>query len=153
MSPSSRPLKFTAGIHLLGINPYVDVPDGIWDGIGRSSSIPVKGTINQFPFRSTLVPVKSGPHRLYINQGMRKGAGIGVGDMVEILLEYDPDPREEPVPGLLSRALGRDEAARSAWDSLVPSRRREILRYLNSLKGEEALRRNVTKVLKKIREE
>jgi uncharacterized protein YdeI (YjbR/CyaY-like superfamily) len=83
---------------------------------------------------------------------MRKGAGVGVGDIVRILLEYDPDPRSEPTPDLFNLALDRDEAARAAWKALIPSRRREILRYLNSLKSPEAIRRNVEKVLKKIKE-
>jgi hypothetical protein len=149
--PSSRVLKFTAEIQLLGINPYVDIPDEIREAVGRKGNLPVKGTVNDHPFRSTLVPVRGGPHRLYINMEMRKGTGVGVGDTVEILLEYDPDPRPEPVPEPLTRALEQDGEAKSAWEALNPSRRREILRYLNSLKSPEAIQRNVEKVLKKIK--
>lgn len=152
MPPASRPLKFTAEIQLTGINPYLDVPEGIREAFGRGGNLPVKGTINNHPFRSTLVPVRGGPHRLYINLEMRRGAGVGVGDTVEILLEHDPDPRVEPVPEILNLALEQDEAARAAWEALTPSGRREILLYLNSLKSQDAIRRNVEKVLRKIRE-
>jgi hypothetical protein len=146
-------MKFTAEIRLLGINPYVDVPGKTGEAMGRKGNLPVKGTVNSFPFRSTLVPVRGGRHRLYMNMEIRKGAGVGVGDTVEILLEYDPDLRVETVPDPLILALEKDEGARAAWEALTPSRKREILRYLNSLKSEVSLRRNMEKVLGKIREE
>lgn len=145
---SSRPLKFTAKIGIVGINPCVNVPEEISRVLGKKGNIPVRGAVNGFPFRSTLVPVKEGPYRLYLNMGMRKGAGAEAGDTVEILLEPDPDPRPEPVPGPLMDALGLDPGAAAAWDALAPSRRREILRYLNSLKSRDALARNVEKVIR-----
>jgi hypothetical protein len=153
MPAPSRPLKFIAEVRLLGINPYVDVPEEIGEAIGRKGNLPVRGTVNRHPFSSTLVPVRGGRHRLYMNMEMRKGAGVGVGDTVEILLEYDPDLRVETVPDPLILALEKDEGARAAWEALTPSRKREILRYLNSLKSEVSIRRNVEKVLGKIREE
>jgi uncharacterized protein YdeI (YjbR/CyaY-like superfamily) len=79
---------------------------------------------------------------------MRKGATVGVGDTAEIVLEPDLEPRLEPVPDLLEEALNRDGGAKAAWETLVPSRRREILRYLNSMKSPDALARNVEKVIR-----
>jgi hypothetical protein len=144
-------MKFTAELQQVGMNPYVDVPGEVRVAMGGKGNLPVKGTINGYPFRSTLVPVRGGLHRLYMNTGMRKGAGVGGGDTVEIQLECDPDPRTEPIPEPLTRALEQNGEARSAWEALNPSRRREILRYLNSLKSPEAIQRNVEKVLKKIK--
>jgi hypothetical protein len=140
-------MKFTTEIHQIGINPYVDVPGEIRVAMGKKGNLPVKGTVNNFPFRSTLVPVRGGLHRLYMNTEMRKRAGVGVGDRVEILLDYDPDPRPEPIPEPLTRALEQNGGVKSAWEALSPSRRREILRYLNSLKSPAAIQRNVAKVL------
>lgn len=146
-------VRFTARIGITGINPFVSVPEDIRRALGGSGTIPVKGTVNGFAFRSTLVPVRKGPYRLYVNMGMRKGSGAGTGDTVEIVLEPDPAPRPETVPGPLEQALDLNPGARAAWDALVPSRRREILRYLNSLKGREALARNVEKVVRVLKGE
>ena len=147
MIGQSRSLKFTATIHKVGINPSVNVPEKISRVLERTGNIPVRGTVNGFAFRSTLVPVKGGPYRLYLNSGMQKGADIGVGNIVEVLLEYDPDPRVDPIPDLLLEEFNRNPGAMSTWNALVPSRRKEILRYLNSLKSHDALARNVRKVI------
>jgi hypothetical protein len=141
------PFRFTARIGIAGINPFVSVPEDIRRALGGTGNIPVKGTVNGFSFRSTLVPVRKGPYRLYVNMDMRKGSGADTGDTVEIILGPDTMPRHEPIPGLLEQALELHPGARAAWNALVPSRRRAILRYLNSLKGRDALGRNVEKVI------
>jgi len=134
-------------IRRAGINPCVDVPGEISRALGEKGNILVTGTVNGFVFRSTLVPVRGAPYRLYLNMEIRKGTGTRVGETVEIILEPDPDPRVEPVPDLLREALDLDAGPNAAWDALPPSRRREILRYLNSLKSRDALARNVAKVI------
>jgi hypothetical protein len=151
LSTVTRSLKFTGAIRKIGINPHVSVPEDITRALGGTGNIPVKGMVNGFAFRSTLVPVRGGPHRLYLNLEIRKGATVGVGDTAEIVLEPDLEPRLEPVPGLLGEALSRDGRAKAAWEALVPSRRREVLRYLNSLKSPDALARNVEKVIRTMR--
>ena len=51
--------SFKAKIYKVGINPCVDVPEKIYSKlIATKGYIPVKGTINQFPFQQTLCPVK-----------------------------------------------------------------------------------------------
>jgi len=108
--------------------------------------IPVRGMLNDCPIRSSLVPVGGGAHRLYINGDMRKLAGVGVGDKVHLVLEIDLLPRRQPVPDALARALNNDDRVREAFGRLRPSRRQEILAYLNSLKRPESIARNVDKV-------
>jgi hypothetical protein len=98
-------------------------------------------------FRTTLVPLQSEPTRLYLDTWMREAAGVGVGDLVHVSLRLDLESREIPIPGPLLAALEENAKARAAWDALAPSRRREILTYLNFLKTPEALERNVRKTI------
>jgi hypothetical protein len=98
-------------------------------------------------FRSTLVPSRSGPTRLYLDTWMRETAGVGVGDNVCVTLKPDPDSRELPIPDQLHQLLKADAEAQALWDKLAPSRQREILTYLNFLKTPEAVERNVQKVM------
>lgn len=139
--------EFTSTILKAGINPYVDVPEEIGRTFGTHGNIPVKGFINEYSIRATLVPIGGGRHRLYINGEMRRGAGVEVGDTIRVSLEPDNEPRELPVPLLLRKFLDSDSKAGAAWDKLPPSYRREYLAYLNSLKTPEALERNVRKVI------
>lgn len=139
--------KFSQKIYKVGINPCVEVPRRVSDDIGKNGYVSVKGTINDAPFRSTLVPIAPTRHRLYINGEMRKTSKVGVGDKIEVVLEFDDQPRETPMPRALSEALEANPKAKARYDSYTPSRQREILAYLNSLKKPETLRSNIARLL------
>lgn len=98
-------------------------------------------------FRSTLVAPRSSAPRLYLDTWMRETAGVGVGDRVRVTLKPDSASRELPMPAVLREALKENEQAKAAWELLAPSRRREILTYLNFLKTPAALERNVRKTI------
>ena len=139
--------RFSAVIYKLGVNPCVDVPPGVSRAFGKRGPVPVAGTLNGSPFRANLMPKGDGTHRLYLNGVMRKAAGVDVGDRVEMRLEFDPQPRMLSRPEALRRALEASPEAKAAFERLTPSRRKEILAYLNALKRPESLQRNVEKVI------
>jgi hypothetical protein len=144
--------SFSAKISKIGINPYVGVPEDVLQSIfeqaGKSKGpIPIRGTINRKPFTQTLVKYQ-GAWRLYINGVMREAAGIDVGDQAHIQLEFDPAPRTEPIHPRLVQALAKNRSAKAAFVKLIPSRQKEILRYLNSMKTEESVERNIERVIK-----
>jgi uncharacterized protein YdeI (YjbR/CyaY-like superfamily) len=49
------------------------------------------------------------------------------------------------MPPKFAAALARDSRARAAFENLTPSHRKDILNYLNWLKTDEALERNIKK--------
>jgi hypothetical protein len=148
--------EFTATISKIGINPVVDPPDEMLEPIfaaaGRNKGpLRVRGTINGVEFQQTLVRFR-GKWRLYINGVMCRSAGVGEGDTVDIALEYDNEPRQDRIPNSLTAALDKNRQAREAFEALTPSRRREISCYIGSLKTEEAIKRNIEKVLRMLTE-
>lgn len=142
---------FSAPVHQTGSNPYVDIPMRVSRALGQRGYIPVKGRINRFAFRGTLVPLGEGRHRLFVNGTMRRGAGVVVGDRVRVSLEIDHGPRDLPVPIDLARGL-RDAGAWSAFRRARPSDRKDILAYHAALKTAEARQRNVQRVLEHLRQ-
>lgn len=78
---------------------------------------------------------------------MRKRAGVGVGDKIKLVLKLDTKPRIVPIPEELAKELKRNKKAKTAWEKLSPSHRKEILSYLNFLKTPEALQRNIKKLI------
>jgi hypothetical protein len=109
--------------------------------------IPVKGRIKEHRFEQTLVPVKNRPYRLYVNGLMLKGSGSRLGDSVTFSIEQTAAKRKDSLmPKDLKRKL-LETNLMSAFSSLVPSRQKEILRYLNYLKTPEAKARNIDRVL------
>ena len=57
------------------LKPPFDVPTVF----GTRARVPVKGTINGFPFRSSLMNMGDG-HMMVVNRKMREGAGCQAGD-------------------------------------------------------------------------
>ena len=145
--------SFKAKIYKVGINPCVDVPEKIYSKlIATKGYIPVKGTINQFPFQQTLCPVKNGPYRLYVNIPMMKGADVVTGDTAKFSIEQDDKPKTQiEVPAFLTTALIKNKLM-AAFEELTPSRQKEISKYLGYLKTEEAKKRNLEKLMSSLKQ-
>jgi hypothetical protein len=147
----SKPHSFTATIGKIGINPFVDVPEAIGTALGGPGYIPVAMTIDGHPFPANLVPLGKGRYRLFLHGQMRKAAGKDVGDTVAIGLRLDAAPRVVPVRPEFQAALDGDAAAKAEFEALTPSRRSEILRYLNNLKQADSVERTIAKVMARLR--
>jgi len=144
-------ISFSAKIFKIGINPYVLLPAGVLKNIFKEAGkdkgpIPVRGTIDSHAFIQTLVKY-AGKWRLYLNGPMRKAAAKDVGDKVTIELQYDAKERTiSPHPNFAA-ALKKNKKATTTFNSLPPSRQKEIIRYINSLKTEESIDRNIQKAI------
>lgn len=142
---------FTGRVGKLDINPYVQIPDDILQNLQQEAGkakalLPVRGTLQGKPFLANVVRY-GGLWRLYLNTEMRKAANVEVGDDVTIEIQFDGNTRTVPMPPQFSLALSKDKQAKEAFENLAPSRQREILRYLNSLKQPATLARNIEKVI------
>jgi hypothetical protein len=147
-------LRFRAPIAIRGVNPYVPVSALRAAELkpGWRRPMPVRIQVNgkpDDPWRVNMMPTGDGGFFLYLQGQVRKDSGAGVGDEVEVTVEFDEDYRGGPaaLPDWFGEALGANPAAREAWDRLTPSRRKEIVRYLSSLKSPEARRRNLERAL------
>jgi hypothetical protein len=147
--------SFTAKIYKIGINPAVDPPENVlkklFEVAGKDRGpIPVRGTINGAEFNQTLVKFQGG-WRLYVNGEMLKASGSKLGDEVKVDIEYDSMPRNVSMPVRLRDALKFDKKAKIAFSELSPSRQKEIFKYINSLRTEESIARNVEKILQQLK--
>jgi hypothetical protein len=142
---------FSAKVRKIDINPYVQVPIDVVRKLQEEAKkargpIQVKGTLQGKPFLANVVKFR-GMWRLYLNTPMRQTANVEVADQVTIAIEFDPTPRTVPTPRKFTMALSKNKQAKEAFQKLAPSRQKEILHYLNSLKQTETLERNIEKVL------
>jgi len=81
---------------------------------------------------------------------MRTASGSKVGHRVTVDLAFDGTYRSgpaHPLPEWFHVALEENAKAMSAWDALIPSRKKEILRYFAMLKSPEAKARNLNRVI------
>ena len=143
--------KFKAKIEIIGINPFVFLPERVLRKVflqaGKDKGkIPVVMKIDGHEFQQTLIKW-SGAWRLYLNTPMRKAAKKDVGDVANFEIAYHPDERVFPMHPKFEKALRENKEAKKIFDSLRPSLQLEINRYLDSLKTESSVDRNVTKAI------
>ena len=143
--------KFKSEIKIIGINPFVFLPDKILKSIFKQSGkdkgpIPVRGTINNNPYKQTLVKY-SGEWRLYINTTMLKDSPKKVGEKISIEIEFDPVPRKIKAHPEFVKALNENKDAKKNFKKLSPSRQNEIVRYISFLKTEISVTKNVDRAI------
>ena len=144
-------ISFTAKIYIIGVNPYVLLPASalkeLFKQAGKTKGpIPVSITINGNAFIQNLVKY-NGKWRLYLNTPMRQAAGIDVGDSGEFTIAYDAEERITGMHPKLEAALKKNKKAKAIFDTLIPSMQKEIKRYINNLKTEESVDKNVIKAI------
>ncbi len=146
-------MPFKARIYKVGINPCVEVPPSITKKMKPVKGfIPVTGKINGHTFTQTLVPVKDSPYRLYVNIPMLKGGKAAVGEVATFTLKQDFADRKidySMVPALKKELTAHKLTA--AFNALTASRKKDILKYLGSIKTKETLDKNIAKVIAQLK--
>jgi hypothetical protein len=144
-------ITFEAKIEIIGVNPFVFVPDkilkSIFEQAGKEKGhIPIKGTINDNPYTQTLVRY-SGEWRFYINTTMLKNSPKRIGEIIAITVSFDPKSRAIEMPTDFAKALKANQEANSVFEQLTASRKHEIVRYLARLKTKESLDKNIVRAI------
>jgi hypothetical protein len=121
-------------------------PREIMEVFGTRARVPVRGTINGYPFRSSLSPM-GGQHCMAVNKTMRDGAKVKAGDLVEIILERDVEERTVEPPPELKKELAKSKAARERWESSAFTVKKEMARSIVEAKQEETKKRRLAKVI------
>lgn len=148
-------LRFSSVIKINGINPYVYVDAKQAGRLKKNwrKPLPVTVQINgqpETPWRINLMPAGDGNFYLYLNATVRKASSTKVGDRVVVQLCFDHEYRSGPShvpPPWFNTALQRNRRADKAWNALVPSRQKEILRYFAALKSAEAKACNLERAI------
>jgi uncharacterized protein YdeI (YjbR/CyaY-like superfamily) len=80
----------------------------------------------------------------------REAAGVAADQEVDVDIELDTAPREVAPPDDLAAAM--DDAARTAFDGLAPSHKKEWVRWVEEAKKPETRATRVTKTVESLRE-
>ena len=145
---AEKELRFKATIEgkeagfVSAITPPVDVPK-YYRTRGR---VPVRGTINGFAYRSSLMPM-GGCHMMPVNKALCMGAGAKPGDVVDVVMERDADERTVEAPPELQRELAKSKKAQERWDTLAFTHKKEMANSIRGAKQEETRKRRLTKVM------
>ena len=107
---------------------------------------PVAVTINGYSWRTSVARM-GGENLIGLARKIREETGVEIGDVVDVTVELDTAPREVEVPEELARALAADENARTAYDKLAFTHRKEFARWIAEAKRAETKERRVAQAL------
>ena len=120
---------------------------------GKRGQIRVQGEINSFAFTATLFPDGQGGHFLLVNKKMLSGGKTAPGLTAKFSLQPDTTPRPAPPTAKeLLHELGQSKRLLKFFESLNPSRRNEIAKWIAEPKGEESRRRRALQIAERLME-
>jgi hypothetical protein len=148
---SGRIHVFSGLMYRVGIIRYVDVPAVVSKTLGaEQANLPVRGTVEGVPVRTTLVSRGNRCHRIAIHGDIRKKLRVDTGAVLEIAIERDEESREPALPPALVATLRQSPRAQAMFKSMTTALRRQIVRNITSVKSQEALERRVFKVVTRL---
>jgi hypothetical protein len=141
-------LRFKAKIQgkEAGVVAAIEPPFDVKKTFGARGRVAVRGTINGFAFRSSLMPM-GGCHMMPVNKALCVGAGAGPGDIVEVVMERDVEERTVEAPPELKRELAKSKTAQANWEKMSFTSKKEIAISIRGAKQEETRVRRLAKVM------
>lgn len=124
----------------------ITVPFDVEKVFGTRARVPVRGTINGFPYRSSLFPM-GGKHLMVVNKAMREGARVKGGETVSVVMERDDEPRVITPPKDFAHALKENEEAQRFWKTLSYTHQKEHVRAVEEAKRPETRGRRIEKAI------
>ena len=120
---------------------------------GKRGQIKVQGEINGFAFSTTLFPDGQGHHFFIVNKKMLSGGKAAAGLTAKFRLQPDTTPRITFSPSAeLLRELGQSKRLLKFFESLNPSRRHEIAKWIAQCKTSEARKRRSQRLAERLME-
>jgi len=129
-----------------GVVAAITPPFDVVETFGTRARVPIRGTINGFAFRSSLMPM-GGCHMMPVNMALRRGAGVEPGDLVDVVMERDRDERTVKAPAELEKELAKNKIARERWEKLAFTHKKEMANSISGAKQEETKKRRLAKVM------
>lgn len=128
---------------------FIMIPFDVHEKWGVRARVPVKGTINNHPFRGSIVPY-GGIHYLGVNRDLRDAASVKAGDVIQVELEVDNEPRTVVLPPDLQSALDTNPPAKIRWQKLSFTHQREYIQALDEAKKPETRAKRVANTIDKL---
>lgn len=143
--------KLKVVIELNGKNATgFEVPEPVVTALGKGRKPPVTIRIGDYQYRTTIGSM-GGRFMVPVSAEVRKAAGVGAGDEVEVGIELDIQPREVAVPEDFASALDGEPEARRRFESLSYSHKRQHVMAIDDAKTAETRKRRIDKAIEMLK--
>ncbi|MGV8909695.1 MAG: YdeI/OmpD-associated family protein [Propionicimonas sp.] len=151
MAISDNSLRLRATIEPRGPAAAIVLTDEQVGALGAGRTPAVLVTANGISVAAR-VGRMGGENLVGFSKKLRADLGVEIGDVVDVVIALDAAPREISVPPALAAAFAADTAAKSAFDALAPSHRKEFARWIDEAKRDETRTSRVEQALQMLRE-
>ena len=127
----------------------IPIPDEVIAALGSSKRPPVTVTVNGHRYRTTAVRM-GGRFLVPLSAEHREAAGVAAGQRITVEIENDTAAREVALPDDLAAAM--DDAARTTYDELAYTHRKEWVRWVEEAKRPETRATRIEKTVDALRE-
>ena len=143
-------MRFESRVELGGKTATgIAIPDEVVASLGESKRPAVTITLNGHTYRTTAVRM-GGRFLVPLSAENREAAGVAAGDDVTVDVALDTAPREVELPTDLAAAM--DDAARTTYDGLSYTHRKEWVRWVEEAKKPETRATRIEKTVAGLRE-
>jgi hypothetical protein len=157
MATDERSARFREVIRATGGGgSYVPVPDAARDELGATGRTSVTGTVDGFAIVGQVMPYSfpdvGNVVLLGLTKATRAAIGKDIGDEVEVELTRDDRSRSATfeMPSELQAALEANASAKTAFEALAPSRRREAAQHVADAKQAPTRERRAARVVEQL---
>jgi len=151
VATSDYSLRLRATIEPRGPAAAIVLTDEQVGALGAGRTPAVRVTANGISVAAR-VGRMGGENLVGFSKKLRADLGVEIGDVVDVVIALDAAPREISVPPALAAAFEADKAAKSAFDVLAPSHRKEFARWIDEAKRDETRASRVEQALQMLRE-
>jgi hypothetical protein len=143
-------MRFESSVELGGKTATgIPVPDEVIAGLGGGNRPAVTITVNGYTYRTTAVRM-GGRFLVPLSAEHREAAGVAAGEDISVDIALDTAPREVELPADLEAAM--DDAARTAYDGLSYTHRKEWVRWVEEAKRPETRATRIERTVAGLRE-
>jgi Bacteriocin-protection, YdeI or OmpD-Associated/Domain of unknown function (DUF1905) len=142
-------MRFRTKVIPSGNATAVEVPKKIVEAFDSGARPLIAITINGHSWRSRIALMR-GQCLVGISAANRAASAISEGDIVEVSLILDTEPRVLAEPPDLVRALNLDPAARKTFDRLAFGLKRKEVAAIEEAKTSEVRQRRISKLVAKM---
>ncbi len=150
-SSEQEPIRFTAALSRIDDTVLLRLPDEASKGLPSRGQVAVHASIDGHAFDTVVEPDGRRGHWIRIDAALRRTAGVGPGDTVEVTLEVAPDWPEPDIPGDFAGALAEaPEKIRELWEDITPMARWEWVRWVQATRNPDTRQRRVEVSMSKL---
>ncbi|MBK8945175.1 MAG: DUF1905 domain-containing protein [Ignavibacteriae bacterium] len=142
--------KFNAEIMLKENGAFVYFPYDVIKEFGTKGQVKVKAKFNGVKYRGSLAPMGMEFHLLGIKKEIRDAIKKDIGDIIEVIVEQDLEPRIVEVLKDFQSALNKNNSAKEIFEKFAYTHRKEYVRWIEEAKKEETRNKRIAKAIEMI---